>query len=172
MKQICGFRQRNVNIRLAASRPLQIEPASQRRLERQHGAPEIRNFSNYGANLRVSPAKIRPPGSSQVGGSSVAGARPLKGSADLTMRPHALPPCTSRHSSAAGARPPRRASSSTGWGRIASYVPITGQWLDCGCADGSYSVALKDAGAGLVVGTDIEEPRIAEARRRWAGTQA
>jgi ubiquinone/menaquinone biosynthesis C-methylase UbiE len=55
-------------------------------------------------------------------------------------------------------------------GRLTSYVPVTGQWLDCGCADGSYSVALKDAGAELVVGTDIEEPRIAEARRRWAGT--
>jgi ubiquinone/menaquinone biosynthesis C-methylase UbiE len=55
-------------------------------------------------------------------------------------------------------------------GRLKSYVPVTGQWLDCGCADGSYTVALKDAGAGLVVGTDIEEPRIADARRRWVRT--
>jgi ubiquinone/menaquinone biosynthesis C-methylase UbiE len=53
--------------------------------------------------------------------------------------------------------------------RIASYVAITGRWLDCGCAEGSYSVALKQAGADLVVGTDIEETRITEAQRRWAG---
>lgn len=52
-------------------------------------------------------------------------------------------------------------------GRISSFVPIAGRWLDCGCADGSYSVALREAGADEVVGTDIEEPRIAEARRRW-----
>jgi SAM-dependent methyltransferase len=53
-------------------------------------------------------------------------------------------------------------------GRIGSYLPIRGRWLDCGCADGSYSAALKQAGAAAVVGTDIEAPRVEEAARRWA----
>lgn len=52
--------------------------------------------------------------------------------------------------------------------RIASYVPITGRWLDCGCAEGDYTAALKAAGASSVVGTDIESSRVAEAERRWA----
>jgi SAM-dependent methyltransferase len=55
-------------------------------------------------------------------------------------------------------------------GRISSYVPIAGRWLDCGCAEGAYTVALKAAGADYVVGTDIEPSRIAEATERWAGT--
>jgi SAM-dependent methyltransferase len=53
-------------------------------------------------------------------------------------------------------------------GRIASYVPIKGRWLDCGCAEGDYTVALKAAGADSVVGTDIEISRVAEAQQRWA----
>jgi SAM-dependent methyltransferase len=53
-------------------------------------------------------------------------------------------------------------------GRISSYLPIRGQWLDCGCAQGWYSAALKEAGADVVVGTDVEAPRIEEAARRWA----
>jgi SAM-dependent methyltransferase len=52
--------------------------------------------------------------------------------------------------------------------RIASHVPIVGRWLDCGCAEGDYSVALKAAGAAHVIGTDIESTRVAEARERWA----
>jgi ubiquinone/menaquinone biosynthesis C-methylase UbiE len=55
-------------------------------------------------------------------------------------------------------------------GRISSYVPIAGRWLDCGCAEGEYSVALRAAGADHVVGTDIEPSRIAEAAERWAGS--
>lgn len=53
-------------------------------------------------------------------------------------------------------------------GRISSYLPIRGRWLDCGCADGSYSVALTEAGAHTVVGTDIEASRVEEASQRWA----
>ena len=53
-------------------------------------------------------------------------------------------------------------------GRLASYVPITGRWLDCGCAEGDYTVALKAAGADSVVGTDIESARVADAQQRWA----
>lgn len=53
--------------------------------------------------------------------------------------------------------------------RIASYVPVAGRWLDCGCAEGDYAVALKAAGADRVMGTDIEGPRVAEAVERWAG---
>ncbi|HEV7210279.1 MAG TPA: class I SAM-dependent methyltransferase [Blastococcus sp.] len=53
-------------------------------------------------------------------------------------------------------------------GRVATYVPIAGRWLDCGCAEGDYSVALKAAGAAHVIGTDIESPRVKEAAVRWA----
>lgn len=55
-------------------------------------------------------------------------------------------------------------------GRISAYVPIIGRWLDCGCAEGAYTVALRAAGADYVIGTDIEPSRIAEATERWAGT--
>lgn len=52
--------------------------------------------------------------------------------------------------------------------RIASYLPIAGRWLDCGCAEGDYAAALKAAGAESVVGTDIESSRTSEASRRWS----
>jgi ubiquinone/menaquinone biosynthesis C-methylase UbiE len=56
-------------------------------------------------------------------------------------------------------------------GRIASFVPISGRWLDCGCAEGHYTVALRSAGAAHVIGTDIEPERVAEAARRWADVE-
>ena len=56
--------------------------------------------------------------------------------------------------------------------KVASHLPISGTWLDCGCADGGYTNALVDAGAERVVGTDVEEARIAKARLRWAGNPA
>jgi SAM-dependent methyltransferase len=49
-------------------------------------------------------------------------------------------------------------------GRIAPY--LSGNWLDYGCADGGYSIALLNNGASSVVGVDIEEDRIAIAKAR------
>lgn len=46
---------------------------------------------------------------------------------------------------------------------------IAGRWLDCGCADGGYSVALLDRGASHVTGIDQLEDRIAVARQRAEG---
>ena len=43
---------------------------------------------------------------------------------------------------------------------------LKGDWLDCGCAEGDYTVALLEGGARRVVGIDIEESRIDDARRR------
>jgi len=48
--------------------------------------------------------------------------------------------------------------------RIGKAAPITGAWLDCGCADGGYSRALVDAGADRVVGVDVLADRIAAAQ--------
>ncbi|SHT78094.1 methylase involved in ubiquinone/menaquinone biosynthesis [Mycobacteroides abscessus subsp. abscessus] len=49
-------------------------------------------------------------------------------------------------------------------GRIAKY--LTGRWLDFGCADGGYVEALLQNGADFVSGVDVEEDRVAEAKRR------
>jgi ubiquinone/menaquinone biosynthesis C-methylase UbiE len=56
--------------------------------------------------------------------------------------------------------------------KASAHVAISGTWLDCGCADGGYTAALIDAGAKHVVGTDVEEARIAEARFRWSDNPA
>lgn len=50
-------------------------------------------------------------------------------------------------------------------GMVASRVPLLGAWLDCGCADGVYSRALRDLGAERVVGVDVDEARVGLARR-------
>ncbi|MDX6690064.1 MAG: hypothetical protein QOG15_1521 [Solirubrobacteraceae bacterium] len=50
--------------------------------------------------------------------------------------------------------------------RLAKMAPIRGAWLDCGCADGGYCVALLDAGADRVAGVDPEAGRIAAAGER------
>jgi SAM-dependent methyltransferase len=52
--------------------------------------------------------------------------------------------------------------------KISSRVVVSGQWLDCGCADGSYTSGLLGAGATSVIGTDVEQDRIAAARRQWS----
>lgn len=44
---------------------------------------------------------------------------------------------------------------------------ITGRWLDCGCNDGSYTVALRDRGANPVVGCDVDPKLIETAQNRW-----
>lgn len=46
---------------------------------------------------------------------------------------------------------------------------LHGDWLDCGCADGGYTVALAALGADTVVGIDVEPERIARARERSEG---
>jgi SAM-dependent methyltransferase len=43
---------------------------------------------------------------------------------------------------------------------------LSGTWLDYGCADGGYSAALLANGAVSVVGVDIEEDRIEEAKAK------
>jgi SAM-dependent methyltransferase len=43
---------------------------------------------------------------------------------------------------------------------------IAGRWLDIGCAEGSYSEALVEAGASSVTGVDIDQERIADAMKR------
>lgn len=48
--------------------------------------------------------------------------------------------------------------------RIAHY--LSGHWLDFGCADGGYDEELLARGADAVSGVDVEEDRIAEAKRR------
>jgi ubiquinone/menaquinone biosynthesis C-methylase UbiE len=49
---------------------------------------------------------------------------------------------------------------------------IRGHWLDCGCAEGDYTVALVRRGASSAVGTDIAPARIEAARERWADVPA
>ena len=43
---------------------------------------------------------------------------------------------------------------------------LAGRWLDFGCADGGYVEAMLARGADAVSGVDVEEDRIAEAKRR------
>jgi SAM-dependent methyltransferase len=47
------------------------------------------------------------------------------------------------------------------------FVSVAGRWLDCGCADGDYAVALARRGASSVVGTDINPQRVQTATERW-----
>jgi SAM-dependent methyltransferase len=48
-------------------------------------------------------------------------------------------------------------------GRIAKY--LSGRWLDYGCAEGGYTPALLESGADQVVGVDVLEDRVADARK-------
>jgi len=48
--------------------------------------------------------------------------------------------------------------------RISKY--LFGHWLDFGCADGGYDAEILARGAEAVSGVDVEESRIAEAKRR------
>lgn len=49
-------------------------------------------------------------------------------------------------------------------GRIAPY--LSGRWLDYGCAEGGYVSALLSNGASAVVGVDVLEGRVKEAKER------
>lgn len=51
-------------------------------------------------------------------------------------------------------------------GKIRDLGLLTGEWLDCGCADGGYTVALVDLGAKSAVGVDIQEEQIVQDRER------
>lgn len=51
-------------------------------------------------------------------------------------------------------------------GKLARRELVSGRWLDCGCADGGYTVALLDAGAQEAFGIDPSEKRIAAAIAR------
>jgi SAM-dependent methyltransferase len=46
---------------------------------------------------------------------------------------------------------------------------VRGDWLDCGSCDGYYAAALRARGARAVVGTDVDEERVAHAKDLWAG---
>ena len=52
-------------------------------------------------------------------------------------------------------------------GTVDRHAQLGGNWLDCGCADGAYAVALHRAGATSVVGVDVEQARVDLARARW-----
>jgi ubiquinone/menaquinone biosynthesis C-methylase UbiE len=52
--------------------------------------------------------------------------------------------------------------------KVACVIDIVGCWLDCGCCDGEYTVALRARGAQLAIGLDIDEKRVAGARDRWS----
>ena len=48
-------------------------------------------------------------------------------------------------------------------GKLEAHGPIEGDWLDCGCAEGYYCVALAQRGASSVVGVDVIAERVAGA---------
>jgi SAM-dependent methyltransferase len=70
----------------------------------------------------------------------------------------------------------RHPGHSTAYGGVVEYrlakidrLGLTaGRWLDCGCAEGDYAVALSGRGASSVVGVDLIPERIERARERWA----
>lgn len=45
-------------------------------------------------------------------------------------------------------------------GKLEAHGVIRGDWLDCGCAEGFYSVALAERGAESVVGVDVIPERV------------
>jgi ubiquinone/menaquinone biosynthesis C-methylase UbiE len=51
-------------------------------------------------------------------------------------------------------------------GKLRELGLLQGEWLDCGCADGGYTIALAHSGAEHVVGIDIEEERVLQAQAR------
>ncbi|MFL5802705.1 MAG: methyltransferase domain-containing protein [Roseiflexaceae bacterium] len=53
-------------------------------------------------------------------------------------------------------------------GKLEDRCLIHGRWLDCGCADGGYTIAMLERGARQVIGIDIEADRLAQAQRRPA----
>lgn len=53
-------------------------------------------------------------------------------------------------------------------GRLRDLGILNGDWLDCGCANGSYTAALLDYGTTTAVGVDTLTERIARAHSSWA----
>src|SRR5207249_9391511 len=51
-------------------------------------------------------------------------------------------------------------------GKLHALGLLKGEWLDCGCADGGYTVAMVDSGVERAVGIDPQEERIIQARER------
>jgi ubiquinone/menaquinone biosynthesis C-methylase UbiE len=54
-------------------------------------------------------------------------------------------------------------------GKIRAAHLLEGEWLDCGCADGGYTVALVENGASHATGIDPLEDRVAQAKNRAQG---
>lgn len=48
--------------------------------------------------------------------------------------------------------------------KLEAHGLVHGDWLDCGCAQGYYCVALAERGAGSVIGVDVIEERVQEAK--------
>jgi SAM-dependent methyltransferase len=48
--------------------------------------------------------------------------------------------------------------------KVSAHGVITGDWLDCGCAEGYYAVALTERGARSVIGVDVIDERVAAAQ--------
>jgi SAM-dependent methyltransferase len=46
---------------------------------------------------------------------------------------------------------------------------VHGVWLDCGSCDGYYGAELRKQGATAVVASDVDEERVANAKRLWPG---
>ncbi len=49
-------------------------------------------------------------------------------------------------------------------GKVKDLLPIRGRWLDCGCADGGYTAALRTSGAQHTIGIDVERDRVIQAQ--------
>lgn len=52
--------------------------------------------------------------------------------------------------------------------KLAKRGLLRGVWLDCGCADGGYTVAMARAGVERAIGVDLEVDRVGSARARNA----
>lgn len=48
--------------------------------------------------------------------------------------------------------------------KLEAYGILEGDWLDCGCAEGFYSVAIAERGAASVVGVDVMPDRVKAAQ--------
>jgi SAM-dependent methyltransferase len=53
-------------------------------------------------------------------------------------------------------------------GKLEDRHLLHGRWLDCGCADGGYTIAMLERGASQVLGIDVEADRLALAQRQLA----
>ena len=54
-------------------------------------------------------------------------------------------------------------------GKLRAAHLLKGEWLDCGCADGGYTVALVENGASHATGIDPLEDRVSRAKDRAQG---